>query len=185
MSFDGTNVFATTANNDNSGACCAGADPSNPACSLPDQPPPTSLSETEPRSCTYPQAESNRSEHASRAAQPCLGYKVLATRRTNDCGRRCLGAYVIATEHRYGKRSLLLLILMRVERRAAGNTGADNYAEATLKLELQGNTIAVIDFFRPADYATLDKCDAGRALTPMLTSECRLGLGGTPSAARR
>ena len=43
----------------------------------------------------------------------------------------------------------------------AGNTtadGADNYAEATLRMQLQGNTLNVLDYFRPADYAYLDTC---------------------------
>ena len=54
----------------------------------------------------------------------------------------------------------LFLTLAKCQR--AGNTsanGADNYAEATLRLILQGNKITVVDYFRPDDYANLDRCE--------------------------
>jgi len=66
----------------------------------------------------------------------------------------------------------LLLFLTVAKFRHAGNitaNGADNYAEATLRLTLQGNKIAVLDYFRPGDYTSLDRC----APTPVSLSRAQ------------
>jgi len=81
-----------------------------------------------------------------------------------------LGHFGCSTAGRRVQQTLIgsSILLTAADCRRAGNTsadGADNYAEATLRMSLQGNKLTVLDYFRPADYAYLDTCDPKPYLT--------------------